>query len=265
MLELFDKLGDLGFGGDTIKKLDIKIYDRKVDDAVIQSSKTSGTEAYMMKRKFTCPVCYYAFESSYIKSSKTRLVRLDTDLKPIYEPVDPLYYDATVCPTCGYAALGTTFGNITEKQADAIKERITPLYKPKEYPLIYTADDAIERYQMALLNHVVKKGKDSDKAFICLKLAWIYRDIKNHPKELLFIRNAITGFVGAYEKEEFPICGMDSVTLTYLIGELYRRVEDYEKAMYFISRVIGTRGANRRILDRALEVKELIKEARGQS
>ena len=262
MLELFDKLDCFGLGGVVIKKMNIKVYDSNVEKKAAAKNRSPELEAYMMKRKFNCPVCSCDFESSYVRSSKTRLKRLDTDLKPIYEPVDPLYYDATVCPECGYAALGATFSSLLDKQADEIKKRITPNYKPKEYSLIHTASDAIERYQLALLNSVIKKGKDSEKAFICLKTAWIYRDENNTEKETLFLQSAVSGFVSAYENEEFPICGMDNPTLTYLIGELYRRLGNYEKAIYFISRVIGMHGANQRILDRAQDARELIKKAR---
>ena len=34
---------------------------------------------------------------------------------------------------------------------------------------------AIERYKLALYNTLVKKGKNSEKAYECLKISWLYR------------------------------------------------------------------------------------------
>ena len=39
----------------------------------------------------------------------------------------------------------------------------------------YSYEKAIERYKLALYNTLVKKGKNSEKAYECLKISWLYR------------------------------------------------------------------------------------------
>ena len=41
-----------------------------------------------------------------------------------------------------------------------------------------TYEDALTRYKLALLNAVVRQGKNSEKAFICLKTAWLLRGMR---------------------------------------------------------------------------------------
>ena len=46
---------------------------------------------------------------------------MDSDLRPKYQAMDSLKYDAVVCPNCGYAALNRFFNYMTDAQAKLIK------------------------------------------------------------------------------------------------------------------------------------------------
>ena len=80
-------------------------------------------------------------------------------------------------------------------------------------------------------------------------------------EEMEFLKNAYEGFQEAFSKEMFPMCGMDENTCTYLVGELARRLGEYEAASRWISRVLTARDANERIKAKAREAKELITAA----
>ena len=82
------------------------------------------------------------------------------------------------------------------------------------------------------------------------------QDLQSQEKELL--ENAYTGFEAAFSKESFPMCGMDEITVSYLLAELARRIGRYEESSRWISRVLISREANDRIKNRAREIKELL-------
>ena len=125
---------------------------------------------------------------------------------------------------------------------------------------------------------MIKKAKESERAYTCLKTAWICRgkaeslpegeknrdaqikELKAQEKELL--ENAYTGFETAFSKESFPMCGMDEITVTYLLAELARRIGKFEESSRWISRVLISRQANERIKNRAREIKELLNKQR---
>jgi len=240
--------------------------------------KPKVTEAdILFDKAYTCPVCDTEFKAKTVRTGKVKLESADTDLRPKYQLMDALKYDAIVCPHCGYAALNRFFNYVASVQRKLIKEQICANFNGlEETGAVYSYDDAIARHKLALVNTIVKKGKVSERAYTCLKLAWVIRgkaenlpadtpdkdkilaQLKKEEDEL--IMNAYEGFTQAFMKENFPICGMDEITSTYLVADLARRSGKYEEALRWISKVITAREANERIKNKARELKEIIQE-----
>ncbi|SFU46154.1 hypothetical protein SAMN04487886_103320 [Clostridium sp. DSM 8431] len=135
--------------------------------------------------------------------------------------------------------------------------KISNEWHGREYPLIYTEEIAIERYKLALLTAVVADFKDSRKAILCLRLAWMYRLLKKENEEQFYLGKALEGFINAYESEDTPIYGLDTYSLMYLIGELYRRTGKISESVKWFSNVITSRGANYKVKDKARDMREL--------
>jgi hypothetical protein len=121
-------------------------------------------------------------------------------------------------------------------------------------------EQAAERYRMALYCAAVTGLKNSHKAILCLKTSWIYRDLNDKANELLFLKNAVTGYKEAYKTESFPIGSMDEQTTQYLIGELLRRCGESSESMRWISQVVVSRNVSPKLKERALLVRDLIRE-----
>lgn len=238
-----------------------------------EEKKEKSEEEYLFDKTFVCPVCDHAIRAKVIRTGKAKLVGSDTDLRPHYQGVDPLKYDAIVCKFCGYASVTRFFNAMTSPQAKLIRTQITPRFKPPEEPdgpLSY--DDAILRHRLALVSAMVKRSKISERAYICLKTAWLLRSKgelleSKEEKAMLeiqeneFLETAFDGFVEAMSKEPFPICGMDEVTLSCMLADIGRRIGKYDEALRFVSRVIMSRTAVERIKERARNIKDAIAEA----
>lgn len=237
-----------------------------------EQKKEFTEEDFIFEKHYTCPVCDNEFKSKMVRTGKVRLIGADSDLRPRYQGVDSLKYDAILCPKCGYAALNRYFNFVMAGQAKSIKDKISTnfKYQPEEGK-IYTYDDAIARHKMALLNTVVKSGKNSERAYTCLKLAWLCRgkrellmqgehtkeeltELASEEKELLV--NAFEGFEVAFGKEDFPMCGMDQYTMMYLLAEMARRIGRVDEAKRYVSKVLVARDAQQRIKDKAFDLKE---------
>lgn len=256
MDKIFSGLEELGF-----KNLnDVELYKQEVETP---SEVTPKNEVnildFLYDKSFVCPVCNNDVRVRSVKTGKTRLISKDTDLMPRHEPINPMFYDVAICPRCGYAALSKYFDKIKHEQTLVIKSTITPKFKSKVYPDVYDVDIAIERYKLALLNSVVKKSKMSERAYTCLKLAWMYRLKEDSENDLKFLEQALIGFKESFTKEPFPICGMDTYTLVYLLGELSRRLGYKEDALKWFGRVIITPGVNPRLKEMARDQKDLLK------
>lgn len=277
MANLFSGLEAFGLGN--LSEMDV--YDEKeqgdTKNSEVEEKAAFAEEDIVFDKTYTCPVCDMEFKSKMVKSGKVKLLSLDTDLRPRYQFGDPLKYDAIVCPNCGFAALNRFFKYVTSAQAALIKKNISAAFRGiKASGDVFSYDDAIARHKLALVNAIVKKSKTSERAYTCLKLAWVIRgksetlpvntpDYKKQiddmeKDELDFIAKAYDGFDEAFSKETFPMCGMDEITITLLVAELARKTGKFDEAGRWISKVLISREANERIKSKAREIKDMIKE-----
>ncbi|HHT97829.1 MAG TPA: DUF2225 domain-containing protein [Clostridiales bacterium] len=264
----FDNISNLNIYEDKKEKVDKKVTKEKEEVKIYE-------EDFIFDKTFKCPSCDTEFKSKFIKTGRVKLLSLDTDLRPRYQDVDSLKYDVVVCPSCGYAAITRYFTYLTRTQIKLVREQITSSFrgiKNDESTISY--DDAIIRHKLALVSAIVKKGKTSERAYTCLKLAWLLRgkretlpentpDYKDEVKvlekeETAFIMNAYQGFKQAFAMEPFPMSGMDEITVTLLVAELARRTGNNSEAARWISKILISREANDRIKDRAREIKDLL-------
>ena len=102
---LFSGLEKFGLG--KLEKMDV-FEEEKKRDAVEHPKKDQKPqiqeEDLLFDKSFTCPVCDEEFHSKMVRTGKVKLLSADSDLRPKYQMVDSLKYDALVCPHCGYAS-----------------------------------------------------------------------------------------------------------------------------------------------------------------
>ena len=274
MSNLLAGLEALGLGGvsdmDVYEDVDTKEKKEKKENNVAEKQEKTEID-YLFEKTHTCPVCDHEFKSSAVRTGKAKLVGTDTDLRPRYQGVDPLKYDAIVCPRCGYAGVNRFFTAITMPQARLVMEQISKKFNAVlKLDGVYSYDDAILFHRLALASAVVKRSKLSERAYTCLKIAWLLRAKQEEPttadeekktlhaQEQEFLRSAYDGFTEAMSKENYPICGMDENTMFCMLADIGRRVGHYEEAGRLISRVIVSRNAAERIKNKARDIKELI-------
>lgn len=272
---LFSDLSKLGLK--QFEEVDLYVDKKKpketVEDKVAKKKIVTVEEKdILFDKTYLCPVCDHSFKAKTVMTGKVKSNGRDTDLRPRYKVADPLKYDAIVCEKCGYSALTRFFGHLTSHQIKQIKADISGGFKGVDNTQeTYSYDDAIIRHKLALACCLVKGSKYSERAYICLKLAWLIRGKyelleENDPQiaslkeeELECIANAYEGFSQAFSKENFPICGMNESTITYLVAELAFRLGKYEPSLKLLSKVLLSNNANARIKSEALDLKERIK------
>ncbi len=257
-LNIFEGLESFGF-----KNLeDVKIYEEIKPGALKKPDKPPEPALVenLYDKTEECPICNKEFTVRLLKKSKLRLITSDFDLKAHYLPADPSIYDVYICPHCGYAATSLYFGKISEAAGKLIAANITPKFKPKQYKDVYSVDDAIERYKLALLNAVVKKAKSSEKAYLCMKIGWLYRTKEDESREKLFLGTAAKGFESALIEENAPICGFDENIIQYLIAAFNKINGNLQEAMKWLGPVVIARNITPRLKERASLLKEDIQK-----
>ncbi len=275
MSNLLSGLSKLGLGA----LEDAKVFEEPKDDKA--ANKGKGAEApeiqekdLLLDRTFECPVCDSKITSKMMKTGKAKLLHTDLDLRAVYEGIDAQKYDVISCPVCGFTALSRFFKPMPAGQTKLIKENISKNFHGTPHTGdIYTYEEAMERYKLALACAIVKQARNSEKAYVCLKSAWILRGWqeeltqKNNDKEKLaelqeeekeYLQNALEGFIAAKESENYPICGMDEITVDYLIAVLAFWQGKFDIASRLIASILTSPSASARVKDKARELKDAL-------
>ena len=275
---VFSGLSQLGLG----KLAGMSLYEEEEKEKIVEKTKIEqekevAEEELLLDKTFRCPVCDRQFKSKTVKVGKAKLLSVDSDLRAKYQTVDTNKYDCIACDTCGYAALSRFFDNITPVQQKLVRQNISPNFNGLSYEgNIYSYDEAILRFQLALANAVVKKSRASERAYICLKLAWLVRGKAENlnPGEMdyiakkqalaleeqQYIENAYDGFRTAMQKEPFPICGMEEFTFLYLVAELARKNKDYDVAQKLAGEILISRNAKETVKNKTRELMDNIRK-----
>lgn len=277
MSDLLSGLGSLGLGSlqgmELFEESKQEETVAKVEEVVIDETE------FIIEKTYECPVCGRKFKALMPKTGKSKLMSTDMDLRPVHEHVDLTKYDVIVCQNCGYAALNRYHTGLTDRQKKNILEKISHSYKSnmKKYST-YTYEDSLARYQLALVNAIVKQAKNSEKAYICLKAGWLMRgyaewlltkegqeteDAAKKREQALkmeddYLKNAFEGFQSAMANELFPIAGMDESTMNYLLAVLAYRFDKLEIAGPLVSKILTSPSVSSRTKDKARDLKDLI-------
>ena len=179
-------------------------------------------------KKIKCPVCDVQFTTKKVRTSKLKLRKRDGDFLSYYEGENPLFYNVFVCPNCGYAALDEKFNKIKPREKEKIKNTISTKWNKQSFSDKRTVDEAIDAYKLALLSGEILEYSKYDLGNICLRLCWLNRIKEDKEEEDRFTILARDLYRQAYTTESI---NMGATTLSYLIGELSRQIEDIEESL----------------------------------
>jgi len=219
-------------------------------------------DEYLYNKKIVCPVCSNEFNVTKVKVRACKVKSRDSDFCVHYETVNPLYYDAWVCENCGYSALSDKFLDISPKEADTLKKKLMPKWKKHSLSGVRNEDAAIEALKLVLISLQFREAKAIELAKVCLRIAWMYRFKGDEAEEKKFLCHALDYYTQAYENERFPVDKTDECTCMYIIGELNFRAGNYDEAVKWFSRLIGSEEARKKpvLIEAARDQYQLVKD-----
>lgn len=238
---------------------------------------------FIIDKKVRCPVCDKDFPIKAVLTTKLKRLEPDFDLRPNYEHVDKCKYDFVSCPNCGYSALDTTFAKIDTARVKLIRAEFCPSFKPQrgeQLPETYNYEYSIEKFKLALICTMKKRAKMSEKAYVCLKIAWLRRaqlkelegNKEADPKVIEMVKKeyegfysqAYEGFMKAISQETPPYCGMAAEAVEFMLANMSVYYKKYDAAMKIIARLIQAPSTSRKLKDKCVELKEQIVSQQGE-
>lgn len=169
----------------------------------------------------TCPVCRATFHAQIVETVSHQ--GQDSDFFPHYQGDDPLPYFLVSCPECAYCAYPDDFqaGTAGEFQHPRTKQVRDIL----DQPLSRKLASAAQRYYLAAKLYEFQKRNPYHIGNLYLRGSWCCRKVGDRRGEIelqqlavKFLRQSVEHSAGV-SPENLPV-------VTYLVGELYRRLED---------------------------------------
>ncbi|WP_102346599.1 DUF2225 domain-containing protein [Bacillus sp. Marseille-P3661] len=203
---------------------------------------TPDSENPLYDRSIKCLLCEFTFKTKKVRSKFKRAGELDTDFFTDYlqEDANPLLYYINVCPSCGYAFSDEASTYFLPGVKEKLFDNITRRWRGQShYGDVRSNKTAIDSYKLAILSGSLKNEKPLAMAGILLRLSWIYRIEQNLDQEKRFLRHAVEAFEKSYYEGDLKNSKLSTIRLLYLMGELYRKLDNPNKAIVYFSKVIS--------------------------
>ena len=218
------------------------------------------------EKKMDCLFCKKSFPTTKIRSKFVKVGDTDTDFMPIYDnnQVQAMYYNVFVCEHCGFSFTEDFTKYFAPGTSEQLKEQICNRWVPHGFSGERTVFQALQAYKLALLCADIKKERFVTKAGLALRIGWMYRSLNNDGQEKRFLEMARNLYMESFSTDDYSATQMSGVRVMYMIAELSRRLDDYENATRFFSKVIESQrsGGEPKVIEMAKERWEEIRAAR---
>lgn len=218
------------------------------------------------EKKMDCLFCKKSFPTTKIRSKFVKGGETDTDFMPIYaeNQVQAMYYNVFVCEHCGFSFTEDFTKYFAPGVSEQLQEQICTRWVPHGFAGERTVFQALQAYKLALLCADIKKERFVTKAGLALRIAWMYRSLKNEGQEKRFMELARNLYMESFSTDDYSATQMSGTRVMYMIAELSRRIGDMENATRFFSKVIESQrtGGEPKLIEMAKERWNEIREKR---
>lgn len=192
----------------------------------------------LYQKNINCPVCHEDFKTTKVKTSAVRTVSREADFYTVYSGDNPAWYEAFVCPHCGYSAFEAGFLEISPLQVEQVRKLVMPRWKKRDFGGKRTVEEALEAHMLALVCYQVIGAKKTTLGKVCLRVAWLYREM-NDPKETNYMELALRNLEEAFSTEHLDEDKANEINVMFLMGELNRRLQNYTEASRWFTALLG--------------------------
>jgi len=184
----------------------------------------------LIDQSFTCSVCRNSFKAQVVESVSHQ--GQDSDFYPHYIGVDPLPHFLVMCPGCSYCGYPDDFFAELDKppiKAEKIKDIL-------EQPVVKKFPAYALKYYLAGKIYEEQKRNPYHIGNLYLRGSWCCRKEENRKAEIEFQQLAVKFLRTSVDHSTF-INPENLPVITYLVGELYRRLEDKVSAREWLGTV----------------------------
>lgn len=192
------------------------------------------------EKTITCIYCKEDFPTAKLRSKFVRVKKHESDFQPVYvnPDVNGIYYNVFVCEHCGFSFTEDFSRYFVPGTKQVIQSQIVERFVRRSYNGERTVFQALEAYKLALVCGNLKKEKNVVLAGLAMRIAWLYRSLSNEGQEQRFMKMARDYYIASYTTGDYSSTQMSEFRVSYMIGELSRRIGDIEEATRSFSHIL---------------------------
>ena len=214
-----------------------------------------------------CPVC--GMTTRVVKTkSRLQAEKTDEDFCVHYKGFNPYFYRVWFCEHCGFAADEKRFlATMPARSKKKIQDFLSKRHLGMEFTEVRGVPEAVASYKLAIYYEELTEGAFNTRAGLYLSLAWVYRDTEEREKEMEALEHAAELYDQSLAKERYPIGNMTDNMCIYLVGAIYFRMGDMDKATQYLSRIIGdqkARDMDATLYKKARDLWQDVREKKGE-
>ena len=178
-----------------------------------------------------CPLCGSRFRCDTVISTDSFGGRR-TDFHELSSGIQPLPFLVYVCYKCSYTGMKHAFAEdteITSTTRERVSDGVVVIKNRKDLP-------GSEKYELAAKIAEWQEVQTRYIADLLLKAAWCCVEENDLEAERFFRRKAARMYEQAIKKWD-GVKSQDRAVLSYLVGELWRRIGDKQQAEVWFDRV----------------------------
>ncbi|MBF0409903.1 MAG: DUF2225 domain-containing protein [Candidatus Riflebacteria bacterium] len=181
-------------------------------------------------QEFSCPVCSNVFTAKVVEAISNE--GQDSDFFPHYVGENPLPYFIVQCPKCSFCAYPDDFSQYSKD----IHPRQKQIKEILEQPLAKKLSENARRYYLSGKIYEIKKRNPYYTGNLYLRGSWCCRVDSDRRGEIELQQLAVKFLKEAVDRSK--ISNPENLPIVmYLIGEIYRRLEDRASAREWFSNV----------------------------
>ncbi len=185
--------------------------------------------------KTTCPLCGHTFDTLTVFESRLKRLKTDPDQRVRYQDIEPLYYEIITCPNCFLSAASGKFEEVEKRVSNQIMQKVGP-YKLEMYIRTGKDRDTFTVFAIFFLALLCAPAIYDDyqltTASLWLKISRLYQDVGDDQLFLFATQKALDDYIFCYER--LHINEKQSQQVCYMIGEMYFRLGNYDRARQYL-------------------------------
>lgn len=223
-----------------------------------------GHEEMLFDKNVQCPVCGKDFTLNQLRTSKFKLVKLERDMRQVFDGVDEIWYNIWTCPHCKYSNFHYDFPRMKaihkDKLLEEMPERVADFKLPETQKISY--NEVFDSYYLAMACKEIVDASAYEMGRLWLHLAWMYKDVEDEEMFTLAYDKARELYAKGWFSERVQLTPEGEQKLAILISEMHLQAGMLEDARKFIFEAVnikqGTKALVELARDRLMEIKELI-------